>query len=114
MTSNSMSTQEYYQSNFTNQFHKEPEILKGRTNTIIMKYEPISCDFYDELEIIAMRQTVAKIDYKDKKGKETVIFKKIKTIQARAGEEFLVLEDNSEIRLDQLIAVDDKPLKNYC
>lgn len=77
-------------------------------------YQPISCDFYDELEIAAMRQTSAVIVYKSDAGEEVKISEKIKTIEARSGEEFLILNKGEEIRLDRLVSIDGKKLKSYC
>jgi len=78
------------------------------------KYQPISCDYYDELEIVAMRQTIAEIVFKNEKGVETTISTKIKTLQTRNSEEFLILENGDEIRLDRLVSMNGKVVKNYC
>jgi len=78
------------------------------------KYQPISCDYYDELEIVAMRQTVAQIVFKNESGEENTISTKIKTLQTRNSEEFLILENGDEIRLDKLISMNGKIVKNYC
>lgn len=78
------------------------------------KYQPISCDYYDELEIVAMRQTVAEIIFKNEKEEEITISTKIKTLQTRNSEEFLILENGDEIRLDKLLSMNGKVVKNYC
>ena len=78
------------------------------------KYQPISCDYYDELEIVAMRQTIAEIIFKNEAGEEKTISTKIKTLQTRNSEEFLILENGDEIRLDRLVSMNGKVVKNYC
>lgn len=89
--------------------------LREKLKRIMKKeYRPISCDFYDELEIAAMRQTNAVIVYKSEANEEVKITEKIKTIEARSGEEFLILSKGDEIRLDRLISIDGKKLKSYC
>lgn len=74
------------------------------------KYQPISCDYYDNLEIAAMRGVSVEIVYTDAAGAEIIISEKIQTIQARKGEEFLITENGQEIRLDYLISVGGKVL----
>lgn len=78
------------------------------------KYQPISCDYYDELEIVAMRQTIAEVVFENEAGEKTTISTKIKTLQTRNSEEFLILENGDEIRLDKLISMNGKVVKNYC
>ena len=78
------------------------------------KYQPISCDYYDELEIVAMRQSIATIIFRNDEGVELSISKKIKTLETRNSEEFLILENGEEIRLDKLISMNGKIVKNYC
>jgi len=78
------------------------------------KYQPISCDYYDELEIVAMRQTIAKIVFRNEEDEEITISTKIKTLQTRNSEEFLILENGEEIRLDRLVSMNGKVVKNYC
>lgn len=69
------------------------------------EYKRISCDLYDELEIIAMRQTAAKVVFINEDEQEETLQTKLKTIQAQNGEEFLILENEEKIRLDKLVSV---------
>ncbi|MFT4971223.1 MAG: Rho-binding antiterminator [Paraglaciecola sp.] len=78
------------------------------------KYQPISCDFYDELELLAMRKTVAKIVIRKEEDGVEEISNVIKTLYTKNKEEFLVLENGNEIRLDKLVSVNGIALKNYC
>jgi Rho-binding antiterminator len=83
-------------------------------------YRPISCDFHSELELFAMRQQPVEITYRTfasptgADGNETTICEAIKDLYTRNGEEFLLLPDGSEIRLDQLVSVGGKVLASYC
>ena len=76
------------------------------------KYTPISCDYYDELELFALRQTPCELRIQVGE-KEQILYGKIKNLYARKGEEFLVLDDKTEIRLDQIISVNGKIRKAY-
>ncbi len=80
------------------------------------KYLPINCNFYDELEILAMRGQSCLIRYwKDLKYQEQVeITDTITTIKIVDKAEYLLLKKGTPIRLDQLISVDGKELKGYC
>ena len=79
-----------------------------------MKYQPISCDYYDELTLLAMRCKRCSVVFKNKNGNVETVEAVIKDIFTLKGEEFLLLSDGREIRLDQLVSVDGKELSNYC
>ncbi|MCF8245184.1 MAG: Rho-binding antiterminator [Saprospiraceae bacterium] len=76
-------------------------------------YLPISCDFHSELELFALRQQPIEITFQQLDGSETTICEAIKDLCTRNGEEFLLLPNGSEIRLDQLVSVGGKLLANY-
>jgi Rho-binding antiterminator len=80
----------------------------------VEKYQPISCDFYDELELLAIRKTVAKIIIRNDANEIEEIQNSIKTLYTKNKEEFLVLDNDKEIRLDKLVSVNGIELKNYC
>ena len=79
------------------------------------KYQPINCNFYDELEILAMRGQFCTICFwKDSSLQEQVVIKdKIINIKIIDKAEFLILKEVAPIRLDQLISVDGKDLQGY-
>ena len=79
-----------------------------------MAYQPISCDYYDELEIIAMRHRVVSIKYLDAQQQEQSIQSTIKTLKTLDKVEYLVLPDDTKIQLDHLIEVDGKALVLSC
>jgi len=78
------------------------------------KYQPISCDFYDELELLALRKTVAKIVIRTEENENKELQNVIKTFYTKDKEEFMVLGNGEEIRLDKLVSVNGIELKNYC
>ncbi len=80
------------------------------------KYQPINCNFYDELEILAMRgQSCSICFWKDLEIQEQMEIKDtIITIKIVDKAEFLILKEGMPIRLDLLISVDGKELKGYC
>jgi len=79
-----------------------------------ISYNPISCSFHDELESLAVKQTIVEIIYLDENNKRESINSKIIDIIVQDGAEFIVLKNDLNIRLDWLISVDGKTLKDYC
>ncbi len=75
-------------------------------------YQPISCDFHSELELFALRHRPVEIIYRQDDAVST-IYEAIQDLFTRNGEEFLLLPNGNEIRLDQLISVGGKELANY-
>ncbi len=78
------------------------------------KYIPINCDFYDEIEILAMRRTKCKIVYQNKENEVQTIEGIINDVYAKNKEEFLIVNKELKIRLDQLISIDDKMVPKAC
>lgn len=78
------------------------------------KYQPISCDFYDELELLALRKTVATIVIRQENDATKEIESRIKTFYTKDKEEFMILANGEEIRLDKLVSVNGIQLRNYC
>lgn len=78
-----------------------------------MPYQPISCDYHDELTLLAVRKKNCTIVYQHESGTNTV-HGVIKDIYTRNKEEFLLLSGGQEIRLDRLVSVDGKELSDYC
>jgi Rho-binding antiterminator len=77
-------------------------------------YRPISCNFYDELELAAMRKKPVIIRFMDVAGNERSIQAVIQNLYSVSGEEFMLLDTGEKLRLDQLLSVDGKMLQNYC
>lgn len=76
-------------------------------------YEPISCDFHSELELLALRQKDCEIIFRNEQNLEETINSKIKDLYTLRKEEFLLLPNGKNIRLDRIISVDGKVLANY-
>lgn len=71
-------------------------------------YKPIDCNYYDELVLLAMRKKSVEIFYKDESNDTLRIVSIIKDITTKNKVEYIVLEDELQIRLDHLIKVDGK------
>jgi len=65
-------------------------------------YKPISCDTYDQLEIMAMRKTEVFIKYRIGSGLYFVTRTIIKTIQTLEKVEYAILSSEEKIRLDYI------------
>lgn len=71
------------------------------------KYQCVSCAFYDRLEVLATYYKKVFLVYEDEQGNIQQIetaFKNFKTIDKA---EFVVLEDNSLVRLDKIKEVEE-------
>ena len=74
-------------------------------------YTPINCSYYDELEALATLKRHSVIQYHDIEGNPGTVEGLIIDFKTRDKEEFLVMDDGREIRLDRLVAVNGKPLQ---
>ncbi|GAB2459240.1 hypothetical protein GCM10011375_08940 [Hymenobacter qilianensis] len=78
-------------------------------------YQPISCSFYDELEARATTRQPCTLTYRPEPDMPPSTYKNIiSDLFIRNKVEYLRLQDGFELRLDALVAVDDKELRNYC
>lgn len=77
-------------------------------------YHPISCDFHSELELLALRQTPCPIIFRHEDGTEETVQSRIADLLTRDGEEFLILPDARQIRLDRLVSVNGLKLAAFC
>lgn len=72
-------------------------------------YQPIDCNFYDELVLRVMRRMRSEIVYTDATGQQIVVQDRIDDIYTDEEAEFMRLESGSVLRLDQIEQVDDIP-----
>ena len=79
-----------------------------------MQYQPISCNFYDELEALATLRKNCEIVYRNEQEELNTTSGIIKDLYIREKVEYLLLDHGMEIRLDRLNTVDGKALKGYC
>ena len=76
------------------------------------KYQTVSCHFYDELETLAVKKVLSKITYSENEN-EIDIEDLIVDFRTRNKEEFLILKNGTQIRLDKIIKIKQKPPANY-
>ena len=77
-------------------------------------YQPISCNFYDELEALATLKKRSLIRYLSIEGNHIEVEAIIVDLYTKNKEEFMQLDNGLILRLDQLVEVDGKALQNYC
>ncbi len=78
------------------------------------KYIPLACQFYDVLEMHASRKEVVIIAFFENSKSVKTVESKIKTLVTRNKEEFVVLPDDTEIRLDQILSINDTQFYGSC
>jgi Rho-binding antiterminator len=78
-----------------------------------MAYRPINCAYYDELEALATLHRRCLIHYLAPNGQPLEAEGQIKDFFIRDKVEYLLLDSGLEIRLDCLLSVNDKELKDY-
>ncbi|MFU8861564.1 MAG: hypothetical protein ACNA8K_14195 [Cyclonatronaceae bacterium] len=71
------------------------------------KYKPISCTYHDILESVTVMKEVCHIVYVDEQQVQHTVKSRITDIFARAGEEYIKLENGTLIRLDRLRLVNE-------
>ncbi|QDV43967.1 hypothetical protein Enr13x_38280 [Stieleria neptunia] len=77
-------------------------------------YTPISCTFYDQLEILAMRKSPTTIRYRDAEEHEQQTTAVVVDVYSKDKQEWVKLDDGTIIRLDRLISADGHPLSGEC
>ena len=78
-----------------------------------MAYRPINCTYYDELEALATLHRHCFIHYLAPNGQPVTAEGQIKDFFIRDKVEYLLLDSGQEIRLDCLLSVNGKALKDY-
>lgn len=73
-------------------------------------YRPIACGLHDVLEAHATRRHRCRLRHHTEHG-ERVAEGVITDIYARAGVEYLRLDDGTEIRLDRITSIDGQPFR---
>ena len=69
-------------------------------------YKTVSCQFYDELEALAVKRIKSKIIYMDNENEKS-IEDIIVDFRTKNKEEFLILSDGTQIRLDKIIKINE-------
>lgn len=78
------------------------------------KYQPINCHFYDELELLAIRQKACKIIYHNEQEEVLERTDVIVDFKIVDHAEFMLLKSGERIRLDRLVSADGKVLSGFC
>ena len=81
-------------------------------------YTPISCDFYDELETLALHHTPVLIEgYRPEQANESAPFQlsgTIRTFQTNAQkEEYMIMESGESIRLDWIHSINGRDVSSW-
>ena len=76
------------------------------------KYQTVSCHFYDELETLGVKKVLSKITYSENEN-EIDIEDLIVDFRTRNKEEFLILKNGTQIRLDKIIKINEIPPANF-
>jgi len=77
-------------------------------------YTPINCSFYDELEALATTGRPSILVYRTQRDSPPITYQgTITDLFTKDKVEYLRLTDGFELRLDQLLAVDNKEAKDY-
>lgn len=78
------------------------------------KYIPIACQFYDVLELKASRKEEVEIAFFETPAKVKTVKSVIKDLKTKDKMEYLILLDDTEVRLDQIISVGDVQFYGSC
>lgn len=76
-------------------------------------YKPVTCEFYDQLNVIIQRQIPTTIIYLEEENSalELTIKDYISSMTLENNEEFLVLKSKQKIRLDLVMFLNGKRYK---
>jgi Rho-binding antiterminator len=77
------------------------------------EYKPVNCDFYDELEALATFKRDCEIIFRADNDAKSIIRGKILDLYTREQVEYMKLDNDLEIRLDQIIEIDGKRQNYY-
>jgi Rho-binding antiterminator len=69
------------------------------------KYQPIDCDYHDQLEEAAVMKWRVQFDYLDSEGQTQVYIGRLEDFKTQDGEEFVLLHNGVWLRLDRLMHV---------
>lgn len=70
-------------------------------------YTPINCSLYDYLEAWAVKQQPCRVLYLNEQNEEANFTKKIKDLYIKEKVEYVKWNDNTSLRLDQLIEINE-------
>jgi transcriptional antiterminator Rof (Rho-off) len=73
-------------------------------------YEPISCSIHDEFLALASLRRSCELSVVLPDGQSTTVRGVIEDVYTRSGAEYLQLRDGPTFRLDQIVALNGRPL----
>ncbi|HZG23992.1 MAG TPA: hypothetical protein VEZ17_05400 [Chitinophagaceae bacterium] len=76
-------------------------------------YRPVSPEFYEELEELALAKKNCEVVF-EKDGGRVIVQGRLEHVYEEDGAAFLSMDSGLHIRLDQLIKVDGKIPPDYC
>jgi Rho-binding antiterminator len=74
------------------------------------KYIPVSCALYDEFENAAVKKQECEIVYLEE-DQEKSVKTRISTFKSFERQEFMILEDGTNVRLDRVVSFNGSPTK---
>lgn len=79
-------------------------------------YIPIDCNYYDKIEETIILKKTVQLVYLDDSGQEQSLQTKLADTHNKNGEEFVLLPDRSQIRMDKIISIDgdEAPRERHC
>lgn len=77
-------------------------------------YIPVSCDLHDQLESLATLRHPCRLAYQHPEQGLTEVQGRIVDVYAANRADYLRLQDGTEIRLDWIQAIDDRPITGSC
>ncbi len=84
------------------------KILEGpikSSNDLVWIYQPVECDFTDELEFASVKKINVEVKYWNSLGELADSTGRIVDIFTKNKEEFLTMTDSSHIRLDRIFQI---------
>lgn len=76
-------------------------------------YQPIDRTYYQELKALADKRAGVRLQYYTDIREFITQFATLKELATRGEEEYLVLANGEEVRLDRIVRIDDKPAPGY-
>lgn len=70
-------------------------------------YEPVSCNFHDQLEERAVLRRPTTITYRSDDGGKLAVTSVIEDVYTHEGAEYVRLREGTRIRLDRIIGLSD-------
>ncbi len=77
-------------------------------------YIPVSCDFVDQIEILATKRKEVEVVYHDVASEERILRTVIKSWETKKKVEYLITISDERIRLDRIKSIDGFTNEGSC